>query len=154
MTAKVEKSIDVEVPVHTAYNQWTQFETFPEFMEGVVEVRQLSDTTLHWKAKVAGKEKEWDATITEQQPDQRIAWTAVDGAPNAGVVTFHRLGEGTTRVMLQLEAEPEGLIEEVGDKLGVFDRRVEGDLKRFKEFVESRGGETGAWRGEVDQSNS
>ncbi len=154
MTAKVEKSIDVDVPVHTAYNQWTQFETFPEFMEGVVEVKQLSDTQLHWKAKVAGKEKEWDATITEQQPDQRIAWTAVDGAPNAGVVTFHRISDDTTRVMLQLEAEPEGLIEEVGDKLGVFDRRVEGDLKRFKEFVESRGSETGAWRGEVAQPNS
>jgi uncharacterized membrane protein len=154
MTASVEKSIDVDVPVHTAYNQWTQFETFPEFMEGVVEVKQLSDTTLHWKAKVAGKEKEWDATITEQQPDQRIAWKAVDGAPNAGVVTFHRIDEGTTRVMLQLEAEPEGFIEEVGDKLGVFDRRVEGDLKRFKDFVESRGSETGAWRGEVDQHNN
>ncbi len=154
MTASVEKSIDVDVPVHTAYNQWTQFEAFPEFMEGVVEVKQLSDTLLHWKAKIAGKEKEWDATITEQQPDQRIAWKAVDGAPNAGVVTFHRISDDTTRVMLQLEAEPEGLIEEVGDKLGVFDRRVEGDLKRFKEFVESRGSETGAWRGQVDQQNS
>jgi uncharacterized membrane protein len=154
MIASVEKSIDVEVPVHTAYNQWTQFETFPEFMEGVVEVKQLSDTSLHWKAKVAGKEKEWDATITEQEPDQRIAWKAVDGAANAGVVTFHRIDEGKTRVMLQLEAEPEGLIEEVGDKLGLFGHRVEGDLKRFKEFVESRGAETGAWRGEVDQSKS
>jgi uncharacterized membrane protein len=154
MTAKVEKSIDVDVPVHTAYNQWTQFETFPEFMEGVVEVKQLSDTQLHWKAKVAGKEKEWDATITEQEPDQRIAWTAVDGAPNAGVVTFHRITDSTTRVMLQLEAEPEGLIEEVGDKLGVFDRRVAGDLQRFKEFVESRGHETGAWRGEVEQHSN
>ncbi len=154
MTASVEKSIDVQVPVHTAYNQWTQFETFPEFMEGVVEVKQLSDTQLHWKAKIAGKEKEWDATITEQQPDERIAWKAVDGAPNAGVVTFHRIDEGTTRVMLQLEAEPEGFIEEVGDRLGVFNRRVEGDLKRFKEFVESRGSETGAWRGEVEQPSS
>ncbi len=154
MTATVEKSIDVEVPVHTAYNQWTQFETFPQFMEGVVEVKQLSDTSLHWKAKVGGKEKEWDATITEQQPDQRIAWKAVDGAPNAGVVTFHRLDEGRTRVMLQLEAEPEGLIEEVGDKLGLFGHRVEGDLKRFKEFVEARGTETGSWRGEVEQTKS
>ncbi len=154
MSAKVEKSIDVDVPVHTAYNQWTQFETFPEFMEGVVEVKQLSDTQLHWKATVAGKEKEWDATITEQQPDQRIAWTAVDGAPNAGVVTFHRISDDSTRVMLQLEAEPEGLIEEIGDKLGVFDRRVAGDLERFKEFVESRSAETGAWRGEVDAPSS
>ncbi|MBJ7594862.1 MAG: SRPBCC family protein [Candidatus Dormibacteraeota bacterium] len=154
MTASVEKSIDVDVPVRTAYNQWTQFETFPEFMEGVVEVKQLSDTTLHWKAKVAGTEKEWDATITEQQPDERIAWKAVDGAPNAGVVTFHRLSDDKARVMLQLEAEPEGFIEEVGDKLGVFNRRVEADLKRFKEYVESRGSETGAWRGEVKQPTS
>ncbi len=154
VAATIEKSIDVDVPVHTAYNQWTQFETFPHFMEGVVEVRQLSDTRLHWKAKVAGKEKQWDAEITEQHPDERVAWKSVDGAPNAGVVTFHRIDEGRTRVMLQLEAEPEGVIEQVGDKLGLFGRRVEGDLKRFKEFVESRGGETGAWRGEVDQTNA
>jgi uncharacterized membrane protein len=154
MTASIEKSIDVDVPVSTAYNQWTQFETFPEFMEGIVEVRQLSDTRLHWKAKVAGKEKEWDAEITEQEPDQRVAWKAVDGAPNAGVVTFHRLDDSKTRVMLQLEAEPEGLVEEVGDKLGLFNHRVEGDLKRFKEFVEARGTETGAWRGEVDAPKS
>lgn len=154
MTASVEKSIDVGVPVHTAYNQWTQFETFPEFMEGVAEVQQLSDTKLHWKAKVAGKEKEWDAEITEQKPDERIAWKAVDGAPNAGVVTFHRISDDTTRVMLQLEAEPESLIEEVGDKLGLFGRRVEGDLERFKKFVESRGQETGSWRGTVESPGS
>lgn|SRR5487761_1339468 len=151
MTASIEKTIDVNVPVHTAYNQWTQFETFPEFMEGVAEVRQLSDTRLHWKATIAGREKEWDAEITEQTPDQRIAWKAVDGAPNAGVVSFHRISEAQTRVSLQLEAEPEGIVEEVGDKLGVFGHRVDGDLKRFKEFVEARGTETGAWRGEVDQ---
>ena len=154
MTASVEKSIDVDVPVRTAYNQWTQFEAFPEFMEGVVEVRQLGDTRLHWKAKVAGKEKEWDAEITEQKPDERVAWKAVDGAPNSGVVTFHRIDEGKTRVMLQLEAEPEGVIEEVGDKLGLFGHRVEGDLKRFKEFIESRGAETGGWRGQVDQTTT
>jgi uncharacterized membrane protein len=118
MTATVEKSIDVDVPVHTAYNQWTQFETFPEFMEGVDEVNQLSDTRLRWKATVAGKQKEWEAEITEQQPDQRVAWKAVDGAANAGVVTFHRLDEGKTRVMLQLDAEPEGIVEEIGDKVG------------------------------------
>src|SRR5487761_1764766 len=147
MTASIEKTIDVNVPVHTAYNQWTQFETFPEFMEGVAEVRQLSDTRLHWKATIAGREKEWDAEI----PEQRIAWKAVDGAPNAGVVSFHRISEAQTRVSLQLEAEPEGIVEEVGDKLGVFGHRVDGDLKRFKEFVEARGTETGAWRGEVDQ---
>lgn len=153
MAAQVEKSIDVAVPVRTAYNQWTQFETFPEFMEGVVEVTQLDDTRLHWKARVGGKEKEWDAEITEQKPDQRIAWRAVDGAPNAGVVTFHPLNDSQTRVMLQLEAEPEGLVEEVGDKLGVFGRRVEKDLERFKDFVESRGTETGAWRGEVERGS-
>jgi uncharacterized membrane protein len=151
MTAQVEKSIDVDVPVHTAYNQWTQFETFPEFMEGVAEVKQLDDTRLYWKTKVAGKEKEWEAKITEQRPDERVAWKSTDGAPNSGVVTFHRIGDNQTRVMLQLEAEPENLIEEVGDKLGLFGRRVEGDLERFKKFIESRGGETGAWRGEVNQ---
>ena len=152
MTASVEKSIDVDVPVSTAYNQWTQFETFPEFMDGVVEVEQLGDTRLRWKAKIGGHEKEWNAEITEQRPDERIAWRAVDGAPNAGVVTFHRLDERRTRVMLQLEAEPQGVVEKVGDSLGVFGRQVEGDLERFKAFVESRGGETGAWRGEVDNS--
>jgi uncharacterized membrane protein len=154
MTAKVEKSIDVDVPVHTAYDQWTQFETFPEFMDGVDEVKQISDTRLHWKATVAGKEKEWDAEVTEQLPDERVAWKAVDGAPNAGVVTFHRIDDDKTRVMLQLEAEPEGVVEEVGDKLGFFGHRVEGDLKRFKEFVEARGTATGAWRGEVEQGQS
>ena len=150
MTASVEKSIDVEVPVSTAYNQWTQFESFPEFMEGVVEVEQMGDTRLRWKAKVGGHEKQWDAEITEQRPDERIAWRAVDGAPNAGVVTFHRLEPNRTRVMLQLEAEPEGVVEKAGDSLGIFDRRVEGDLERFKAFVEKRGTATGGWRGEVD----
>ena len=154
MSASVEKSIDVNAPLHTVYDQWTQFETFPEFMDGVVAVKQLSDTRLHWTAKVGGKEKEWEAEITEQRPDERVAWKSVDGAPNAGVVTFHRIGEDTTRVMLQLEAEPEGIVEEIGDKLGVFAHRVEGDLERFKKFIESRGTETGAWRGEVGHSNS
>jgi uncharacterized membrane protein len=154
MAASIETSIDVDVPVRTAYNQWTQFETFPEFMGGVVEVTQLSDTKLHWKAKVAGKEKEWDAEITEQKPDERVAWKAVDGAPNAGLVTFHRLDNGRTRVRLKLEAEPEGIVEEVGDKLGLFGHRIAGDLERFKHFVESRGAATGPWRGEVDQTNA
>ena len=154
MTAKVEKSIDVNVPVQTAYNQWTQFESFPEFMDGVIQVTQLNDTRIHWKAKVAGKEKEWDAEITEQHPDERVAWRAVDGAPNGGVVTFHRIGESQTRVMLQLDAEPEGIVEQVGDKLGFFGRQVEGDLERFKTFIESRGNETGAWRGEVGQTTT
>ncbi len=147
--ATVEKSIEVNVPVRTAYNQWTQFEEFPRFMEGVEQVQQLDDKRLHWKAEIAGKTEEWDAAITEQIPDQRIAWTNTTGAKNAGVVTFHYIDPNTTRVMLQLEYEPEGLVENVGSALGVVDRRVEGDLKRFKEFIESLGGETGAWRGEI-----
>jgi uncharacterized membrane protein len=149
--AKVEKSIDVRVPVRTAYNQWTQFEEFPRFMEGVKEVRQLDDTHLHWVADVGGKTEEWEARITEQSPDQRVAWTAESGTMNAGVVSFHKLDPETTRVMLQLEYDPAGVVETVGDKLGFVSRRVEGDLGRFKTFIEERGRETGAWRGEVKQ---
>jgi uncharacterized membrane protein len=151
--AKVEHSIDVDVPVQVAYNQWTQFEEFPRFMEKVESVRQVDDTHLHWVATVAGKRKEWDAEITEQTPDQRIAWNSTSGARNAGVVTFHRLDDNTTRVMLQLDVEPEGVIETAGTAVGLFEREVEGDLERFKEFIESRGTESGAWRGEVEQTN-
>ncbi len=147
----VTKSIDVNVPVRTAYDQWTQFESFPRFMDGVQEVRQLDNTRLHWRAKIGGKEKEWDAKITEQTPDQRVAWTSTSGAENAGVVTFHRLGDETTRVTLQMDFDPQGFIESVGDAVGVPERRIEGDLKHFKEFIESRGAATGAWRGEVNQ---
>ena len=146
-------SIDVVVPVRTAYDQWTQFEEFPRFMEGVQSVRQLDDTHLEWKASVAGVEKEWRAEITEQEPDQRIAWRSTSGAANAGVVTFHRLDAGKTRVTLQLDVEPEGGIESVGDSLGLVKRRAEGDLERFKEFIEGRGAATGAWRGEVEQGD-
>jgi uncharacterized membrane protein len=149
--ASIEKSIDVEVPVRIAYNQWTQFEDFPRFMEGVREVRQLDDTHLHWRAVVAGQEKTWDAEVTEQVPDTRIAWRARSGAANAGVVTFHRLSDGRTRIMLQLEYEPEGTVEALGDAVGIVRYRVENDLLRFKEFIESRGRETGGWRGEVRQ---
>ena len=148
--ASVVESIDVKVPVNTAYNQWTQFEDFPRFMEGVKSVTQVDDTHLHWVAEVAGKEEEWDAEITEQRPDERIAWTATSGAENAGVVTFHRIDDETTRVTLQLDVEPEGVVENVGTALGFLERRVKGDLDRFKEFIESRGAETGAWRGEVE----
>ena len=147
----IEKSIDVEVPVHTAYNQWTQFEEFPQFMEGVEVVRQLDNQRLHWRANVGGKVEEWDAVITEQHPDERIAWKNTTGASNAGVVTFHRLSDTTTRVMLQLEYDPQGVVEHVGDMLGVVSRRIAGDLERFKEFIEARGQETGAWRGEVER---
>ena len=147
----IEQSIDVHVPVHTAYNQWTQFEEFPRFMEGVEEIRQLDDKRLYWRANVGGKEKEWDAVITEQIPDQRIAWKNTTGAKNAGVVTFHHLNDKTTRVMLQLEYDPEGIVENVGDAIGVVSSRVRGDLERFKGFIEERGSETGAWRGKVEQ---
>jgi uncharacterized membrane protein len=146
----VEKSVDVHVPLGTAYNQWTQFEEFPRFMEGVKSVTQVDDTHLHWVAEVAGQAKEWDAEISEQVPDQRIAWHSTAGARNAGVVTFHRIDDDTTRVMLQMDVDPEGFLESAGDALGVLDRRVQGDLERFKEFVEERGAPTGAWRGSVE----
>jgi len=149
----IEQSIDVNVPVRTAYNQWTQFEEFPRFMEGVKEVRQLDDKHLHWRAKIGGIEKEWDAEIAEQIPDKRIAWKNTSGPTNAGVVTFHRLNDNQTRIMLQVEYDPEGIVENVGDIVGVVSARVQGDLQRFKEFIESRGRETGAWRGEIRQPN-
>ena len=152
--ATIEKHIDVDVPVRTAYNQWTQFESFPRFMEDVEEVRQLDDSHLHWRANVGGSVQEWDAVITEQSPDERIAWRSTSGAPNAGVVTFHRLGEGQTRVMLQLEYDPEGFTESVGNALGFMDRRVDGDLHRFKDFIEGRGAATGAWRGTIEQDHT
>ncbi|MEX5218386.1 MAG: SRPBCC family protein [Nitrospiraceae bacterium] len=148
----IEKSIEVDVPVRTAYNQWTQFEEFPKFMEGVQEVTQVDDTHLHWKATIAGKDKQWNAVITEQRPDDRIAWKSIDGAKNAGCVTFHRLSDSKSKVMLQLDYEPEGAVENVGDIVGVVSTRVAGDLNRFKDFIESRGRETGAWRGDVKQS--
>ncbi len=150
----VEKSIEVEVPVSTAYNQWTQIEDFPRFMEGVEEVRQLDDTHLHWRAKISGKEKEWDAEITEQIPDQRIAWRSTSGAANGGVVTFHRISDDRTRIMLQMDYDPEGIVENIGDAVGVFSRRVQGDLERFRDFLMTRGQETGAWRGTVDQGRT
>ncbi len=149
----VEHSIDVDVPVQVAYNQWTQFEDFPRFMDAVDKVTQVDDTHLHWVARVAGKRKEWDAEITEQTPDQRIAWTSTSGARNAGVVTFHRIDDNTTRVMLQLDVEPEGAVETVGAAVGVLEREVAGDLERFKKYIESTGAETGAWRGEVKQND-
>ncbi len=152
--SKIEESIEIGVPVRAAYNQWTQFEEFPRFMEGVDEVRQLDDTHLHWKAEMWGKVKEWDAEISEQRPDERVAWTATEGARNAGVVTFHKIDENKSRVMLQLDVEPDGPAESVGDALGVVKRRVKGDLERFKEFIEGHGRETGAWRGEVDRGQA
>ena len=150
--SQIIETVDVEVPVRTAYDQWTQFESFPMFMEGVEKVEQLDDTTLRWTAEIAGQKRSWKAKITEQAPDQRIAWTSIEGAKNAGVVTFHRLDDNKTRVTLQLDVDPEGPVENIGDALGFVQRRAKGDLKRFKEFIESRGTETGAWRGTVKQS--
>jgi uncharacterized membrane protein len=146
----VVESVDVQVPVRTAYNQWTQFEEFPQFMEGVTEVRQLDDTHLHWVVEIGGQHREFDAEITEQHPDERVAWTTRSGARHAGVITFHRLGDNLTRVTAQIEVDPEGFAENVADKTGVIDRRVKGDMKRFRDFIENRGRETGAWRGDVN----
>jgi uncharacterized membrane protein len=147
--AKIEHSVEVNVPLNTAYNQWTQLESFPQFMEGVKEVRQLDDKRLHWRAEIGGQEREWEAEITEQIPDERVAWTSRTGARNAGVVTFHRLDPSRTKIMLQMEYEPEGVTETMGDMVGAVTGRVKGDLDRFKEFIERRGAETGAWRGEI-----
>ncbi|HWC71437.1 MAG TPA: SRPBCC family protein [Actinomycetota bacterium] len=147
--SQITGSIDVRVPVTTAYNQWTQFEEFPRFMEGVEQVQQLDDTHLRWVAEVAGKREEWEAEITEQQPDERVAWTSRGGKGNAGVVTFHRLNDDETRVTVQMDWQPEGVLENVGATLGFDDRQVSNDLGRFKELIEQRGTESGAWRGEV-----
>jgi uncharacterized membrane protein len=148
----VEKSIVVDVPVNTAYNQWTQFEEFPQFMEGIEKVRQEGDNHTHWHANIAGKEVQWDADITEQTPDQRVSWRSTTGAHNAGTVSFQPQGTERTKVTLRLEYEPEGFFETVGSALGFVDSRVEGDLERFKAFIEGRQQETGAWRGEIHGS--
>ena len=147
----IEESIDIAVPVSTAYNQWTQFESFPQFMEGVDRVEQLGDTRLHWVADIGGQTREWDAEITEQHPDERVAWKALgDEGPN-GVVTFHELDDARTKVMLQMAYEPDGAKESIGSAFGLDSRRVKGDLESFKEFIEERGAETGAWRGDVER---
>jgi uncharacterized membrane protein len=147
--ARVEKTVEIERPLRTVYDQWTQFEEFPRFMEGVEEVHQLDDRTLHWKARIAGKTEEWEAEIIQQIPDQSIAWRHTRGAVNSGVVTFTPIDAQRCRVSLALEYDPQGFIEKVGDMLGVVSRRVEGDLERFKQFIEERPMETGAWRGEI-----
>ncbi|MFI5937218.1 SRPBCC family protein [Actinoplanes sp. NPDC051494] len=148
----VTESVDVNVNVRTAYNQWTQFEEFPHFMSGVTEIRQLDATTTHWKTDIDGVKREFDAKITEQLPDERVAWTSTEGSKQAGVVTFHRLDDTTTRVTCQMDFTPDGIVEQAGDKLGFLDRQVKGDMKRFKEYIEQRGGvESGGWRGQVDR---
>ena len=144
----IKKDIVVDVPVKAAYDQWTQFESFPQFMDGVKEVVQLDEKTLRWRASIGGKEQEWESEITEQVPDRHIAWRSTTGAPNAGSVMFDP-SDGKTRVSLELSYEPQDASEKVGDALGVLDRRVDGDLKRFKDFIEKRQTPTGAWRGEI-----
>ncbi len=151
MSTKVEQSIQVDVPVSTAYNQWTQFEDFPHFMGGVKEVRQLDDQRLHWVAEITGVRREWEATILEQVPDQKIAWAATEGATNAGAVRFQPAGTGSTIVYLSLEYEPEGVVEQAGDKLGIVERQVKSDLQRFKDLIEDEGYASGAWRGSVNE---
>jgi uncharacterized membrane protein len=150
--ATVQESVDVDVPIRVAYDQWTQFESFPQFMGGVERITQLDDTHTHWVTSIDGVTREFDADITEQHPEERVAWTSTSGeAEHAGVVTFHRLDENKTRVMIQIDWEPEGLIEKAGAALGFDDRQVKADAAKFKEFIESRGGETGAWRGDVQR---
>ncbi|GAB7191349.1 hypothetical protein NUM3379_20560 [Kineococcus sp. NUM-3379] len=153
MVTRVEKSIVVDVPVSVAYNQWTQFEEFPHFMSGVQSITQLSDTRQEWVAEIAGVRRRWEAQILEQVPDRKVAWAATEGATNAGAVTFEDLG-GQTRVNLELEYEPEGLVEKVGDFLNVVERQASGDLDRFKAFIEAEGYATGAWRGTVAEGST
>ncbi len=154
MSTKVEKRILVNVPVSTAYNQWTQFEEFPHFMGGVKSVTQLSDDRLEWVAEIGGVRRQWEAKILEQVPDRRVAWAATEGATNAGAVDFEDVGGGQTSIRLTLEYEPEGMIEKVGDKLNVVDRQAESDLQKFKEFIEDEGYASGAWRGSVNAGSA
>lgn len=145
----IQQSIIVYIPLTQTYNQWTQFEDFPHFMEGIKEIKQLDDKRLHWKAEIAGKSEEWDAEITEQIPDQRIAWCSTSGAKNSGAIQFMAQGANQTKVTLDVDYEPEGVIENLGDLLGLVSARVSGDLARFKEFIETRHSATGGWRGEI-----
>jgi len=151
MDSSIIETIEVNVPVRTAYNQWTQFEDFPQFMASVHEIRQLDDKHLHWKANVAGEEKEWDVEITEQIPDKRIAWRSTSGVPNGGVVTFHKISDNLTRVALQMDYQPEGPLEKLGDAFGAVRMETRGNLQKFKDMLEKRGRETGGWRGSISQ---
>jgi uncharacterized membrane protein len=151
---RVEKIIEVDQPLSAVYNQWTQFEEFPKFMAGVREVRQVDDTHLHWQAEIFGKQEEWDAEITEQEPDRRISWKSISGPPNAGTVRFEPIGENRTRVRLVMSYAPDGTIEAAGSALGAVDAQVQTSVEQFKSFIESRGSETGAWRGEVSDSRA
>lgn len=148
--SSVTESVDVEAPISTVYNQWTQFESFPEFMGGVESITQTDDTHTHWVTSIGGQRREFDAEITEQHPEERVAWTSTDGTDQAGVVTFHRLSDTTTRITAQIDWHPEGIIERAGSVLGVGDHQVKADLARFKHFIEARGSESGAWRGDIE----
>ena len=148
--AQVIETVDVDVPVHTAYNQWTQFESFPKFLHYVEEITQTDDTHNHWRVKIGGVVREFDTVITEQHPDERVAWNAIGGKDeHAGVVTFHKLSDSTSRVTVQLDWKPEGVVEKIGDALGFDERAIKKDLQNFKEFIETRGVEEGGWRGDV-----
>ncbi len=144
-----QHTVEVSAPVRVAYNQWTQFEEFPRFMSGVESVTQLTDERLHWKVNIAGVEREFDTTITEQTPDHRIAWTTNAGPQHAGVVTFHKIDEDITRVTLQMDYDPDGLLENVADKLGFVSARIKGDMDSFKAFIEDQDAASGAWRGTI-----
>jgi uncharacterized membrane protein len=150
----VRESVEVDVPVQTAYNQWTQFEQFPSFMDNVQEIRQLDDKRLHWKATVMGKPVEWDAEIVEQVPDKRIAWRSTSGTPNSGVVHFRSQPSGKTRIVLEMRYTPAEAAESVGDALGAVRAQVKSNLARFKEMIETRGRESGAWRGTIAAEGS
>jgi len=152
--SKVQETIELDVPVQTAYNQWTQFEEFPQFMEHVDEVRQLDEKSLRWKVTIAGETEEFDAEITEQSPDTRIAWKSTSGRPNGGAVDFHPLPGDRTQIVVSMDAEPQGLKEHAADALGIAGRQVRGDMERFKELIEGRAKESGAWRGEVERDQS
>ena len=154
MTTKVEKSIEVDAPVRVVYNQWTQFEEFPRFMGGVQQVTQLDDRSLQWVAEIAGVRREWQATILEQVPDEKVAWAAVEGATNAGAVYFSPLGPDRTSITLHLEYEPEGLVEKAGDALSVVEQQASRDLEKFKTFIEDRDASTGAWRGAIAEAGT
>ena len=147
--ARVEQQIDVDVPVSAAYDQWTQFEEFPRFMEGVKRVVQLDDKHLSWEAEIGGQKREWLADIVDQVPNQRIAWRSTSGERNDGAVLFASQGPNETRIELTIDFDPDGPLENIGTALGVVERRVKGDLERFKSFIEGRGQPTGAWRGEI-----
>jgi uncharacterized membrane protein len=152
--ASIIESVELDVPVRTAYNQWTQFQEFPRFMEGVEDVAQLDDTHLRWRGDVGGKSEEWETEITEQIPDERVAWKTTKGTGPHGVVTFHRLEDQRSKVTVQMDYEPEGMTEKLGSAVGLDSRRVKGDLERFRDMIEERGRETGAWRGEVRQEHA